>query len=372
MSTAQFVNYALKENNMRQFAPCATFGLFGKRRTGKSTAASIIVRKLYQDGVRKFVVFCGNHENKVEWSRVIHPLFIHGKDLIRFEMICKYQSRIVGEDRERYEEAERIKLKDPTYVSPEYKVPSHLRLGVIHDDTGNDRPYMHSKIIKEVTSNGRHFGIDVMFLLQYITQLHIENRDQLDYVFLMQTSNERSIDRIFREYVTSTCCEQKTFQYLLAACTNKKGKCMMIDNASGSLLLQERIYYIKIPYPVPRVQVGGNQYVSYGKRHYLSTRRQKEEMAGHSNDASYDVKSTVDVVSHLSRTLDDNDDDHYPSDEDTVQLDTCPTDRGSVISLNRRRNINLSSIREGRHSYEDKKGNMFHVHLKKNTHPGVE
>lgn len=359
MATSSSTNVSLKENSLKHLVPCATFGIFGKRRTGKSVLAAFICKRLSDGGVRKFVVFCGNRENMIEWARVVHPLFIHGKDLERFKEIVQYQDLKVGEDRERFDEIELQKHQDdPSYSMREYRVPNRLRLGVFHDDTGNDRKYMHGALLKDVSSNGRHYGMDIVFLLQYITQLHPDNRDQLDYVMMMQTTNAKSIEKIYSEYVTSTCCEPKIFQYLLAACTNRKGKCMLIDTACGSLILHERIFFVQIPYPVPRVLLGSKQFIAYGKKHYLSAQRQNT--SAHTTMKNTQLNKTTSFVeSDLSKHLDDGEDDE---DEDFAPRN----DKRSVVSLNRKSVVHLSTIREGRHSYTDNKGNQVRVHLNMN------
>jgi hypothetical protein len=288
----------------------------------------------------------------------------------------EYQDRVVGEDREKFEEGENAAhAEKPEYVMKEYVVPNRLQLGVFHDDTGNDKKYMHSPLVTDVSANGRHYGICNCFLLQYITQLHPSNRDQLDYIFMMQTSNEKSVARVFSEYVTATCCLPKIFQYLLAACTNKKGKCMLIDNASGSMILHERIFFVQIPWPVPRVLLGSKQFIKYGKKHYLSTRRQNgHKVAERVGFAQQTAPSGIE--SELSRHLDDDAEeedgvtwskiDKNSADKNSTTDKHSTTDRHSVVSLNRKP-IHMSTIREGKHIFKDVKGNHVHVQLQRET-----
>ena len=352
-----FSQVTLKEHSLDKLASCISALILGKRRTGKSTLASHIVSKLSQAGIKRFAVFCGNRENIIEWQRVVHPLFVHGKDIDALERIVRWQEDHVGADREAFEEREKVKQQDnPKYVCAEYSVPLHLQVCVVIDDMGNDRAVMHSKLFKDIQSNGRHYGMSVLFLLQYITQLHPENRDQADYIAMLQTTNTKSVDKVFAEYVTSTCCSRQRFAHLLAACTSKRGKCMFIDN-NGSMQLESRIFFAKIPHPVPRILVGSKKFIKYGKDHYLSTRRQTSA----NNSAGLSKQPSTEGISALSHKLDDDDEPPEDDDDDEQQ---SGFQGHSVVSLNRRRHLNLSAIREGRETFQDSRGNMIQVQLK--------
>lgn len=345
-----FHNVTIKEHSLDRLAPCATFGVFGKRRTGKSTLAAKVVAKLAESGVGRVVVYCGNRENQLEWARVVHPLFIHGKDLKHLDSVIEWQDTRIGKDREAFEDAEHRKaLEDPSYHPREYEIPNHLRLIVILDDVGNSHEFMHSKTIRDLTSNGRHFGIDLIMLLQYITQMYTDSRSQLDYVGMLQTANTSSVDRVYKEYVGTPCCDLKVFHYLLSACTGKKGRAMWIDNTAPMSI--ERIFFVTIPWPVPRILLGHKKFIDFGRSHYLSTRRQSELQK--TAPPAQDARSTLE--SQLSQRLCD-DDDAQPDDDEV---------KGSIVSLNRKR-LNVSKINEGRHTYNDVRGNKFSIQLVKN------
>ena len=391
-------NISLRENQLRDLAPCATMGIFGKRRTGKSTLAALLVKVLSELGIGRFVVFSGNKDNQQEWARVVHPMYIHGKDLDQLEKIKAYQDDRVGRVREKFEteEHERSMRMGADYVPREFEVPVHLRLCVFIDDTGNDRKFMHCKMIKDLCSNGRHYGMDVVFILQYLNQLAPENRDQLDYAFLMQTTNSKSIDKVFNEYVTKTCCPSHIFNYLLAASTSRKGKCMLIDNARGSMMLQERLFFVKIPFPITRGPFGHKNYVKYAKTHYLSKRRQ-ERVRNREVDIPTSAPSTrrtttsADMLTEMTNSINQEEDedrerDSYETEEtggesrrrymDSRQLEmddrgnegggssvfTYPN-KSSVVSLNRREDLRLSALRAGKHSFVDHRGNQVRVQL---------
>lgn len=383
-------NISLRENQLRDLASCATMGIFGKRRTGKSTLAALLVKILSELGVGRFVVFSGNKDNQQEWARVVHPMYVHGKDLDKLEKIIGYQDDRVGRFRETFEadERERARQMGSEYVPREFTVPKHLRLCVFIDDTGNDRTFMHCKMIKDLCANGRHYGMDVVFILQYLNQMAPENRDQLDYVFLMQTTNSKSIDKVFSEYVTKTCCPTHIFNYLLAASTSRKGRCMLIDNARGSMMLQERLFFVKIPFPIARGPFGNKEYVTYAKKHYLSQRRQERAMYDKKEDPTSVPSRSADVLTEMTNSInreeaeDEQERDSYESADAPLlgptrrELNSDAHDhegggssvftypnKSSVVSLNRRNDLRLSTLRAGKHSFVDHRGNPVRVQL---------
>ena len=45
-------------------------------------------------------------------------------------------------------------------------IPRKYRICIILDDCGSDRTFMHSNIMKDILSNGRHYGMTIMILCQ--------------------------------------------------------------------------------------------------------------------------------------------------------------------------------------------------------------
>lgn len=341
-------NVSLHEHTLEKLPVCFTGVICGKRRSGKSTLGSHVMDKIYRAGVKRFVVFCGNRENMIEWQRKVPPLYVHELDLEAMERMKIWQDDRVGADRDLFEtEEDRRYSEDPSYHRKEYVVPMKLRLCVFVDDAGSRKDIMHSKLFKDICTNGRHYGMYLVILIQYLFQMASENRDQIDLVWMMQTVNSKSIDKIYTEYVTS-CCDRKEFSYLLAACTNRRGKAMYIDNSGGSLQKDDKLFFVKIPFPVNRTQVGGRQYIRYSREHYLSSKRQVEIM----QKPQRKRVTITDSISALSR-LDEGDEE----DEESV------VPHGSVVSLNRKRNINIHAIREGKETFRDTRGNIVQVQL---------
>ena len=70
----------LSEANFENIEACATIGILGKRRTGKTTWAKFILQSLSKH-INRFVAICGNKDNSHEWKEVIHELYITSKSI---------------------------------------------------------------------------------------------------------------------------------------------------------------------------------------------------------------------------------------------------------------------------------------------------
>jgi hypothetical protein len=324
-----------------KFESCATMAVLGKRRTGKSTLGNFVMCRLVDRGLKRITVFCGNKDNMVEWQRIVHPLFVHGADIDKITEIVDYQEKRVGADSAAHEARETEKQKyDRNYLPQKYEVPLRLQVGIVFDDLGSNKKIMKHDRISFMSINGRHLGIVLIQLNQYIVQLPPDCRDQQDYIFVLQMSNAKGVDRLYNEYVTDACVEKKHFGYILSACTGKRGKCLLIDNTAG-YTIQERLKYVKIPYPPHREFIGSKQYVRYGKKHYLSEQNRK---------VNQPIQTPMDR--NYANQFDENS--YIPSEM---------TNGSSVVSLDRNKHYDVNKIREGREMFRDKKGNLIEVHL---------
>lgn len=348
MTTGQLT---LTREKLQDLAPCATHGFFGKRGTGKSTAAALVVLALHALGVPRFLLFTSNKDTAMGWGRTIPTMCHHNKDLGLLELVTKDQERRVGADRERFEDAERKKHRaDPTYTPLKYAVPRHLRLCIVVDDCGSDRAFMHSKQIISLCADGRHYGIDVIFTMQYITQMHPQNRTQLDYVYMLNVVSKKPKQRIYEEYVGDACCSFKEFQCLLTACTSKPGRALFINNKTGEMDPKHRLKFISVPYPVPLQMAGHPRYIEYCRRHYMSETKQREAILN--NQSTHENRAPT-------TSVDVDDGSHVADSADGSQI----VDQGSIVSLNRRRGINLARVREDQHVSRDTRGNIIRVTL---------
>ena len=238
----------IHEAEFENIESCATIALLGKRRSGKTTFAKFFLQSL-KGRLHRFIAICGNKENASEWQEVIPELFIHGKNMEYLQKIRDYQDTKIAQFRKEQKE-----------------IPDKYKLCIIFDDCGSDRSFMFHNLMKDLLSNGRHYGMTIILLCQYLNQMHAENRDQLDYLGILHTSNTKNLKKIYTEYVSLG--DFKDFLYIVKACTSQKGMCW-IDNTNVPHKLNDAIFYKNIDMSVPIETIVSPDVKRYADRHIL-------------------------------------------------------------------------------------------------------
>ncbi len=248
------ITSVIKEANFDKICQFSSIALLGKRRTGKTTWAKYILQS-FKNKCGKFVVICGNKDNQVEWSEVVSPLFIYDKDV----SICKLQEIRSYQDN-----------KCSGYNVRKKKIPVSAAVTIIFDDCGADRSFMHSKIMKDLLSNGRHYGMFIIILAQYLNQMHAVNRDQLDYLGVLFTNNLNNIKKIYNEYCN--LCELDVFHCILSYCTTNNGLCW-IDNTQTPDKPGDFVFYKNIPWPIKFNNIQFDSVRQFAKSNYFSQKK---------------------------------------------------------------------------------------------------
>lgn len=242
----------IHEASFSDIATCASITLLGKRRTGKTTWAIYICKHLKS---RVFIVMCGNKDNMSEWSRVVAPIYVQDKNIDYLKRVRDCQDR-----------------RCSMFSSQQLPIPESHRITLIFDDCGYDRKFMHSEIMRDILSNGRHYGMYVIILCQYLNQMHSVNRDQLDYVGILYTSNITNLKKLYNEYLN--VCGFHTFKAIVQGVTDNRGICW-IDNTKSSSILQKCVYYYHLKFPLDPVRLGSSNTWNFSERYHLSDERQR-------------------------------------------------------------------------------------------------
>lgn len=247
----------------------ASIAILGKRRSGKTTWAKYILQSINLN-IDRFVALCGNKDNQSEWTSIIHPLFVMPKNIEFLKRLRDYQD-----------------LKVSQYSCKNLEIPKKYKICIIFDDCGSDKSFMHSKIMKDLLANGRHYGMTLIILCQYLNQMHCENRDQIDYLGILHTSNLKNIKKIHEEYVN--ICDLRTFKYIINASTVNRGLCW-VDNTKHATTVSLCVFFKHIPPRCVFYPIGSQNIRSYGKKHCSSDNENEKK-----NIQFRDVKGSITV-----------------------------------------------------------------------------
>ena len=195
---------SIPEFNFQELKKNATLVILGKRRSGKTHAARYIYSK-HLIKTKRTLVIAGNKDCAREWLSAVPGQCCVIKDIARLDGIRNYQDN----------KAKEGPIKDKYSIT------------IIIDDCGADRTFMFHPLLIDIMSNGRHYGMQIVILLQYITQLHPQNRSQLDYVGILYTNNETALKKVSNEFSNSMGFSE--FKECLKISTESGGM-LWIDN----------------------------------------------------------------------------------------------------------------------------------------------
>ena len=176
-------HYKFKQICFKNMADCFSMSVIGKRRSKKTTWAKRIAME-QQENYSRTMVMVGNKDCGVEWRQVVKKIFIVDKSTAQLQRIRDYQ------DKKCYKYTDRNK-----------PIPLKYKMQIFIDDCGADKKFMNSSIIKDLLSNGRHYGISLIILVQYFNQLPSENRGNMDYICMRYTTNDNHIKKVVEEYL---------------------------------------------------------------------------------------------------------------------------------------------------------------------------
>ena len=189
--------------------------IVGRRGTGKSFLTRDILSKMRD--VASGMVVSGTEEGNDFYHAFVPPLFIHSDvDLSMLENLVTLQR-------------EREKVSDKHHLI------------IVLDDCLYDPKFLKSSCLKGIFMNGRHWKIMIVICAQYLMDVPMYLRTQLDYVFLLRENNPQSVQRLYNNFGYFASNAQEFTDVLMIA-TEDHG-CLVVDN------VQNCIGYYKAVHP---------------------------------------------------------------------------------------------------------------------------
>jgi hypothetical protein len=189
------------------------YEVLGKRGTGKTTWTKYILQFSKYAKTGMFIVMCGSETIKETWSDIVHPMYIQDASVQYLESLKNDRNNLM-----------RKKKKKDLLES------DHVTL--ILDDVASNKKIMKSAILTYLACNSRHLHMSIFILAQYHCQLSTEVRNQNDFIFMLATSDRKSIKRIYEEY--ASCANERIFRALLTFCTSDHGLFVVNNQISGN------------------------------------------------------------------------------------------------------------------------------------------
>ena len=267
-------NIDIREFSFSTLPNTGFYEVLGKRGTGKTTWTKYMLQfsKYASSGIH--IVMCGSETIKESWKDVIHPMYIQDASVQYLEKLRDDRNDVV---RKRKRE----------HILPDFE---HVTL--ILDDVASNKKIMRSSVLSYIACNSRHLHMSVYILAQYHCQIPPEVRNQNDYIFMLSTSDRKSIKRIYEEY--ASCSNERLFRAILSFCTSDYGL-FIINNQTSNNELSTICATAKID------DISNLKYMKLGS----------EELWSFADRMYIDVDNTVlhnkEMVDHLMEQRNDDD-----------------------------------------------------------------
>jgi hypothetical protein len=249
----------LHEFDFTTLPPTGFFELVGKRGTGKTTWAQHILQYSQWRSSGMFVVIAGSEMVKIAWSKLIHPMYIiDGAMAVKYlESIKDHQNQCIREFGSDY--------------------PDSFHITIIFDDVASDKRLMNSPVLRYLASNSRHLHMSIYILAQYHMQIVKEVRQQFDYVFILNTSDKRTMRNIHDEFCSNV--DMHLFTPVLA-CATKQFGLLVIDNRTNSPRIEDVCAYATMIYPSPLLErLGSEELWTYADSQFVSPNANRPSLA---------------------------------------------------------------------------------------------
>lgn len=280
MSTIQ-----LREANIESIKDETCTTVFAAPGSGKTTFLHAVAEKRNRP---RNVVFCGNRSIMPSWGQRIHPLFVHYKNLGKFESIVRDQQRRVAQEREEWLGSGRS--------DDDFQASWQNKLDVYFDDLSFDSKFMRSKVVSEVACNRRHYGITMFISAQKFVHLTKESREMLSYVAVLDLYNEDRWAQIKKEFLNGLRMNgerMKSHQIdeIAMEQTDGQGNMLWIDNTRKSNDYKKRLFWFHFDKPSPK-RVSKHWQHKWARNHYVAdSTRKKISMLDDHHMSRYRVDS---------------------------------------------------------------------------------
>lgn len=194
--------------------------ILGKKGSGKSTVLKNILyfkRNTYDTGIG----FCGSY-GAVQGLAGHIPAGLLYDEGFDEEVFVKF-----------IQQAEEYKAKN-----------RNKNLFVIFDDCMYDKKIMSGKHIRKLYMNGRHMNATHFNCVQYMMDMPIDLRNQVDYVFMMKETSHTNLKKIYDMFFKDAF--KKFDEFCTAAKTLTEGhRCIVFDRTYEGNDVSKQIYHFK-------------------------------------------------------------------------------------------------------------------------------
>jgi hypothetical protein len=242
--------------------------VIGKRNTGKSQVIQSLLRANKQ--IPAGIVICPTETGNSFYSSFCPDTFIYHEfcqELL--QKVMERQKKLIKRDGKGN--------------------PSNDFFMILDDCMYNSREICNNVNIKEIFRNGRHFQITIIVAVQYVMDLPISLRSNVDLVFCMRENNLSNLERLYKSFF-GIFPTKALFVQAFNQITENYGS-MVSDVLSRSNKIEECVFWYRAPYPSPEFKIGNEDFWNFHKNHYK--KEESEESKNKTMEENISIFSSV-------------------------------------------------------------------------------
>ena len=236
--------------------------IIGKRNTGKSE----VIRTLlyYNKQIPTGIIFSPTETGNKFYGSFCPDSFIHHR----------FDPDVLG----------RIIKRQRRKVSKYGKNPKNNLFLILDDCMYDSKEICGNTHIKEIFRNGRHFQITIVVTAQYVMDLPVALRSNIDYIFCMRENNIANIERLYRSFF-GIFPNKQSFAQAFGVVTENYGS-MVCDNLSRSNRIDECVYWFRVMYPCPPFKMGSSKFWNFHNTFYDNKYNENDEEGKKENNST--------------------------------------------------------------------------------------
>jgi len=246
-------NLKISKFNFKLMKENCTIGIIAKRGSGKSI--------LVQDLLYFF--------NKIPVGMIIAPTdkmtkfysSIYPDTYIYYKFRTEKLASLLARQEKIIEKKDRKKKKgEPCKID--------TRSCLVMDDCLADKKlWVRDENISTIFMNGRHFGITIMFTLQYPIGIPPDLRSNIDYVFLLADDNVSNLKKLYDNYA-GVFPDFKTFRETFKELTKDYGILVINNRAGANAEFSDKVFWYRVDIDKEEKKLGCSQFNDFHNKNY--------------------------------------------------------------------------------------------------------
>ncbi|AOM63359.1 VV A32 virion packagIng ATPase [Heterosigma akashiwo virus 01] len=218
--------------------------VIGKRNTGKSELIKNIM--FCNSDIPSGIIISPTESGNSFYSDFCPGIFVHSQ----------YDSELI----------KKIIKRQKKLIKKKGKHPSNDFFIILDDCMYDSKTIGRDINIREIFLNGRHYQIFLILSLQYVMDLPVSLRSNIDYVFCLRENNLQNVEKLYKSFF-GIFPSKIFFNQAFSKITENYGS-IVLDNTSRSNRIDECIFWFRATFPLPNFRIGNKKLWKMHDKYY--------------------------------------------------------------------------------------------------------